>query len=60
MTIPRAKKHKTSLMRKKGNYRIVKDGGKFVVKHKTRRILTVSDFATANKYFDMYLTLAWG
>ena len=53
-------KHSVSLMRKKGNYRIVKDGGKFVVKHKTRRILTVSDFATANKYFDMYLTLAWG
>jgi hypothetical protein len=51
-------KHSVSLMRKKGNYRIVKDGGKFVLKHNTRRVLTVSDFATANRYFDMYLTLA--
>ena len=51
-------KHATSLMRKVGNYKIVKEGGMFVVLRRNKKIFWSVDFEKANRYFELYLNLA--
>jgi hypothetical protein len=53
-------KHSTSIMRKVGNYKIVQDGKVFVVLRRSHKVFWSVDFVKANRYFELYLSLAKG